>query len=154
MKAAGMNLLWAILPSVAVAVLVVSISPSGAAQSTRKPAGSTLRIVQDMLIATGGLSGSNYYQVKGAIYNPNNEAVKNVVIRYFIWKKWLGQDGHGSIIKDTGGLVTATIKYLPPKQTVDFIATSPLGVPRMTTDSGLLPDPISAEITAEWDDQP
>jgi len=55
---------------------------------------------------------------------------------------------YGSLIKETGGLVTASIKYLPPKQTVDFTATShnaPLQI-------GLTPDPISAEITAEWDE--
>jgi hypothetical protein len=88
--------------------------------------------------------------VSGSIYNPNSEGVSNVVIRYYIWKKWMGKDGHGSVIKETGGLVSGTIKYLPPKQTVDFTAAS-RNAPVMTPESGLLPDPISAEITAEWD---
>ena len=54
--------------------------------------------------------------------------------------------------KSNGGVVTATINYLPPKQTVDFVATSQ-NAPVMTPESGLVPDPISAEITAEWDRQ-
>jgi hypothetical protein len=90
------------------------------------------------------------YAVKGSIYNPNIDGVRDVVVRYYIWKKWMGKDGYGSIIKDTGGLVSATIKYLPPRQTVDFVATSQnAGV--MGSKSGLLPDPISAEITAKWE---
>jgi len=112
-------------------------------ETARKPAGSTLRIVKDALVSDG-----YFYSVKGSIYNPNDEGVKNVVISYRIWKKLAGKDGYGSLIKETGGLVTASIKYLPPKQTVDFTATShnaPLQI-------GLTPDPISAEVTAEWDE--
>lgn len=112
----------------------------------RKPAGSTLRIVKDALVADG-----NFWAVKGSINNPNGDGVKNVVIKYYIWKKWMGKDGHGSAIKDTGGLVIATLKYLPSKQTIDFVATS-RNAPRMTEESGLLPEPIEAEITAEWDE--
>ena len=46
-----------------------------------KGAGSTLRIVRDSLLESG-----NFYFVKGAIYNPNSMAVKNVVIKYYVWK--------------------------------------------------------------------
>jgi len=46
-----------------------------------KGAGSTLRIVRDSLLENG-----NFYFVKGAIYNPNSMAVKNVVIKYYVWK--------------------------------------------------------------------
>jgi hypothetical protein len=95
------------------------------------------------------VENGNFYEVKGSIYNPNNGAVKNVAIRYRVWKKFMGKDGYGSAIKSNGGLVLATIKYIPPKQTVDFIASG--DAPVMTVQSGLLPDPISAEITAEWD---
>ena len=112
----------------------------------RKPAGPTLRIVKDTLI-----DSDNFYIVKGNIYNPNNDGVKNVVIKYYVWKKWMGKDGHGSAIKETGGLVSAKIKYLPPKQTVDFVANDGTA-PVMTPESGLVPDPISAEITADWDE--
>jgi hypothetical protein len=117
-----------------------------------KPAGSTLKIVNDNLkkVDDGDCIGC-LYAVKGSIYNPNSNGVKNVVIRYYIWKKWMGKDGHGSAIKETGGLVSATIKYLPPKQTIDFMATSH-DAPAMSQKSGLMPDPISAEVTAEWDE--
>lgn len=107
--------------------------------------GATLKIVKDDL-----LKDEYFYYVKGSVYNPNSDGVKNVVIRYYIWKKWMGQDGHGSAIKETGGLVSAMIKYLPPKQSVDFTATSH-NAPVMTRESGSVPDPIEAEITADWD---
>ena len=128
-------------------------APDTKTEAVRKPAGSTLRIVNDQLIEVddGDCRGC-LYAVKGSIYNPNSDAVKNVVIRYYTWKKFMGKDGHGTAIKETGGLVLARIKYLPPKQTVDFSATGP-DAQVMTAESGLLPDPISAEITAEWDDQ-
>jgi hypothetical protein len=99
--------------------------------------------------------------VKGSIYNPNDKGVKNVVIRYYIWKKFMGKDGYGLIIKVTGGLETARIKYLPPKQTVDF--TTGEVVPEIELTSGsrtkvlasvqryVKPDPIEAEISAEWE---
>lgn len=117
-----------------------------------KPAGSTLKIVNDNLVKVddGDCIGC-LYAVKGSIYNPNSDGVKNVIVRYYIWKKWMGKDGHGSAIKETGGLVSATIKYLPPKQTIDFLASSH-DAPVMAEKSGLEPDPISAEVTAEWDE--
>jgi hypothetical protein len=104
------------------------------------------KIVQDALLENG-----NFYFVRGSVYNPSAKGMKNVVIRYFIWKKWMGQDGHGQRIKDTGGLVVAEIKYIPPKQTVEFRALGNDSAPVMTPESGLLPDPLNAEITAEWD---
>jgi hypothetical protein len=105
-----------------------------------------LKIIKDALLENG-----NFYFVKGTIYNPNSKAVKNVVIKYYIWKKWMGQDGHGTMIRDTGGLVSANIKYIPPKQSVDFTAVGDSHAPVMTLESGLLPDPLDAEVTAEWD---
>jgi hypothetical protein len=118
----------------------------------RKPAGSTLRIVNDNLVTVddGDCRGC-LYAVRGSVYNPNSDGVKNVVINYFIWKKWMGKAGHGLAIKGTGGLVSATIKYLPPKQTVEFTATS-RNAPVMTRESGQVPDPISAEISAAWEE--
>lgn len=147
--------LWAVLALVALVVMVASTARGGDDQQpSRKPAGSTLRIVNDKLVKVNdGDCRGCLYAVEGSIYNPNNDGVKNVVIKYYIWKKRMGKDGHGSVIKETGGLVSATIKYLPPKQTVDFTATSH-NAPVMTAESGLLPDPISAEITADWEDQP
>lgn len=105
-----------------------------------------LKIVKDDLQALG-----YFYFVKGIIYNPYSRPVKNVNIRYYVWKKWMGKDGHGSVIKETGGLVEANIKYIPPKQTVDFTAPANGTAPVMSLESGLVPDPLSAEITAEWD---
>ena len=106
-----------------------------------KDAGSTLRIVRASLLENG-----NFYFVKGSIYNPNSMAVKNVVIKYYVWKKWMGQDGYGLRIKQTGGLVLANIKYLPPKQTVEFTATGGNNAPVMVLQSGLMPDPLNAEM--------
>lgn len=110
-----------------------------------KESGPLLKIVKD-----GLLEEDNFYFVKGIIYNPYNRAVKNVRIDYFVWKKWMGKDGHGSVIKETGGLVSATIKYLPARQSVEFAATGDDSAPVMTSESGLLPDPIDAQISAEW----
>lgn len=119
-----------------------------------KEASLGLKIVKDELV-----ENEFFYNVKGTVYNPNDKPVKNVVIKYYIWKKWLGKDGHGSRVKETGGLVVATIKFLPPKQSVAFTADSdnapmyvrkaPIMLPK---EMALLPDPLGeAEISAEWD---
>jgi hypothetical protein len=142
-------------------------SRSGSQEPSRNNAGSTLRIVNAQLVKvpdhSWGIDFPNcLYAVKGSIYNPNNDGAKNVVISYYIWKKYMGEGAPsvnprtGSKLpvmwRSNGGVVTATINYLPPKQTVDFVATSGnAGV--MTPESGLVPDPISAEISAEWDRQ-
>jgi hypothetical protein len=104
-----------------------------------------LKIVKDELVEVG-----YFYNVKGVVYNPHERPVKNVVIKYRVWKKLMGRDGNGSVIKETGGLVTATIKFIPPKQSVDFTA-SDRTAPIMAKESGLYPDPLVAEISAEWD---
>ena len=144
-KKKSLAVVWTAVFSVS--VLVVSIAAPSAHGNTQtkktavKSAGSTLKIVKDDLFKQGG-----FYLVKGSIYNPNTKAVKNVVIKYYIWKKFIGHEDRGSIVKEGGGLVLAKINYLPPKQTVEF-----------TTDSGapvyvdVEPDPLKAEITAEWD---
>jgi hypothetical protein len=141
----------AIATLIAIAVCT-PVARSDDQPTPRKPAGSTLKIVTDNLVKVddGDCVGC-LYAVKGSIYNPNSDGVKNVVVRHYIWKKWMGKDGHGSVIKETGGLLSATIKYLPPKQTLDFVATS-RNAAVMTLKSGLVPDPISAEVTAEWDE--
>lgn len=135
-------------------VFFVAVAISASAQSPqRKPAGSTLRIVSDELIQVNhGDCDGCFYAVKGSIYNPNDAGVKNVIIRYYIWKKWMGKDGHGYDIKEKGGLVEAKLKFLPPRQTIEFLANDGLA-PVMTPESKKLPDPISAEIEAEWDEQ-
>lgn len=124
------------------ALLVTSTNPSPVVS---KESGPSLKIVKNDL-----LEMDNFYYVKGVVYNPYNRAVKNVRIDYFIWNKWMGKAGHGSVIKETGGLVSATIKYLPPKRSVEFTATGDDSAPVMTPESGLLPDPIGAQISAEW----
>ncbi len=126
------------------AVLLASVAlPTLAIAKERPPA---LKIVKDTLHELG-----NFYFVKGVVYNPHNRPVKNVVVNYYIWKKWMGREGHGFVIKETGGLVTANIKYIPPKQSVEFTASGDHTAPVMTPESGLLPDPLNAEISAEWD---
>jgi len=122
------------------------VIPTPSAHAQRKSAKPELKIIKDDLLERG-----NFYFVKGVVYNPNNQPVKNVEIRYYIWKKWMGQDGHGTVIRDTGGLVQSTIRYIPPKQSVEFTTTGGTNAPVMTIESGKLPDPLNAEITAEWD---
>ncbi len=102
-----------------------------------------LKVVQDSLEKRG-----NFYFVKGSIYNPSEKGASNVTVTYHIWKKWIGKDGHGQRIKDTGGLVEAHIKYLPPKQTVEYSATGDDNAPVMVHD---VPDSLEAEITCEWE---
>jgi hypothetical protein len=136
-------------------VMAVVFAFSGAVwsqQASRKPAGETLRIVNDKLVRVndGDCVGCRY-GVKGSIYNPNDVAVKNVVISYRIWKKFMGKEDvkRGSIVKENGGLVVARIKYIPPKQTVEFLADE--GVAPVYRD--VEPDPVSVEkITGDWDD--
>ena len=89
------------------------------------------------------------YVVKGSIYNPHPQPVRNVVIRYYVWKKFLGREGFGSFIKDTGGMVQATIRYVPPRTSVDFLA----GGGKAPIQLNVLPDPLGPpDIAAEWDD--
>lgn len=131
-------------------LLLLAVALSASAQQ-RKPTAKAapapaLKMIQDSLHQSG-----NFYFVKGTVYNPHEKAVKNVVIKYYVWKKWMGKEGHGIRIRDTGGLVTATIKYVPPKQSVDFTATGDDNAPVFIPESGLVPDPLNAEITAEWD---
>jgi hypothetical protein len=108
---------WTAAFSVSFLIALLAVpSAYGNAQAKKtavKSAGSTLKIVKDDLFKQGG-----FYLVKGSIYNPNAKAVKNVVIKYYIWKKFIGHDDRGSIVKQGGGLVLAKINYLPPKQTV------------------------------------
>ena len=170
-------------------------------RTTRAPTVPALKIIQDTLHQS-----ENEYFVKGTVYNPHAKAVKNVVIKYYIWKKYMGggdsklsqeyaetakaklqteiaayreqiaaikaaqpADTHAEVeaakqivalqrkILDaisryprpaqTGGLVAARLKYIPPKQSVDFTATG-CCADIMTSE---MPDPLSAEITAEWD---
>lgn len=126
-----------------VTALAVPVSDVHAQGKSAKP---ELKIIKDDLVERG-----NFYFVKGSVYNPNSRPVKNVEIKYYIWKKWMGKEGHGTVIRDTGGLVQATIKYIPPKQSVEFTAIGGDNAPVMTVESGLLPDPLDAQIAAEWD---
>lgn len=127
------------------AVLCPAQAAKKAPSASGKNAGASLKIVKDSLSDT-----EEFYVVKGAIYNPNNRGVKNVVIKYYIWKKFMGQDNvkRGSLVKETGGLTTAKINYLPPKQTVEFTTSDSSAVKYVD----IKPDALSAEITAEWDD--
>ena len=127
-------------------LVVLAVSATSPSLALAKGKAPTLKIVKDTL-----LEFDNFYFVKGVVYNPYNHPVKNVVLNYYIWKKWMGREGHGLVIKETGGLVTANIKYIPPKQSVEFTASGDNTAPVMTPESGLLPDPLDAEISAEWD---
>ena len=121
-------------------------------QPLRKSAVSALRIVSENLIETATRSCDRCYVVEGSIYNTSNDGISDVTIKYFVWKQLLGKDGLGEYVKQTGGLAVAKIRYLPPKQIVQFTATgSRIGIASLQ--SGLVPDPLDAEITAEWDDK-
>lgn len=103
---------------------------------------SKIEIINDELYAYG-----NFYFIKGIVINTGNKALKNVTIKYYIWKKRMGKNGHGSIIRDTGGLVISTIKYLPSNIPIDFTTKLNENAPIMTKSSGLLPDTLNAKIT-------
>jgi hypothetical protein len=123
-----------------------------AQQAPRKPAGKTLRIVNDKLVKVnhGDCIGCRY-AVKGSIYNPNDVGVKNAVISYRVWKEFMGKDDakRGRAVKETGGLVVARIKYIPPKQTVEFLADE--GDAPVYVD--IEPKPVDVEeVTADWED--
>jgi hypothetical protein len=135
-----------LLVTAVLAFLMAGVLPSSSSPPKQKEPHPQLKIVKDEL-----REAHNFYYVTGVIYNPHERGVKNVVIKYYIWKKWMGKDGHGSVIKETGGLVTADLKYLPPKQSVEFTATGGDNAPVMSKESGLEPDPLNAEITADWD---
>lgn len=127
-------------------LLAVALSASAQQHKPIAKAAPALKIIQDSL-----QQANDRYFVKGTVYNPHDKPVKNVVINYYIWKKYMNRPSNmGSQIRETGGLVTANIKFIPPKQSVDFMATGCCaGV--MIPESGIVPDPLSAEITAEWD---
>ncbi len=120
--------------------------PPAKAPSDAPPA---LKIIQDSLQKQGEYS----YLVKGTVYNPHDKAVKNVVIKYYIWKKYMNCTPLIGQCKrlQTGGLVTANLKYLPPKQSVDFTATQESASCCADQLPNEVPDPLSAEITADWD---
>jgi hypothetical protein len=131
-------------------ILAASIlMPRGDGQTAaRKAAAETLRIVhEDLVKVDEDHCVKCAYAVKGSIYNPNNDGVKNVVIRYYIEKSSMGKTELGWC-PASGSPVSATIKYLPPKQTEEFLATGCAEV------DAKVPDPLSAEITAAWDTEP
>jgi len=56
-----------------------------------------------------------------------------------------------SFLTTQGGLVESTIKFIPPKQSVEFTTAGNGNAPAMTVESGVVPDPLDAKISAEWD---
>lgn len=131
------------MKSLLLPLLATFIAVGGASPASDKVAAPNLKIVQDSLIQREG-----FYAVRGSVYNPSAKGAKNVVITYRVWKKFMGKDGWGLRIKETGGLLVAKIKYVPPKQTVEFTTAPTDNAP---VQIGIEPDPTSAEITAESD---
>jgi hypothetical protein len=130
------------------AVLAIGFG-TAAAQAAPTPAqagaSKMAHIVTDELVQSpDGFS----YRVVGKIYNSGEKALVDVIVTYRVWKKWQGTDGHGSAIKENGGKVLARIKYLPPRQMIDFVAVG--SAPVMVSTE---PDPIDAEITARFADE-
>lgn len=98
-------------------------------------------IVSDKLVES---ANGEDYQVVGKVYNSSDKALADVVIIYRIWKEHY-PNGF-KLVNPTAGRVFARIKYLPPKQTVNFVAT---GVAPVFPSAQ--PDPIdSPEITAKF----
>lgn len=114
----------------------------GACKPAKPPA---LQIVQDGLVKV-----DSSYQVVGEIINPTETAATDVTIRYEVWAKLKGSPRAGSVVRESGGLAVAKIKYIAPGQTVSFVAVGRDRIPVMTKESGLVPDPLKAEITATW----
>jgi hypothetical protein len=145
-----------VISALLLAVAVVSASAQQHKPPVKAPSDAplvpALKIIQDSLHQQGEFS----YFVKGTVYNPHDKAVKNVVIKYYIWKKYMGRsceplDGQCGRLQ-TGGVVTATLKYLPPKLPVDFTATQEsANCCADVLPHNEMPAPLVAEITAEWD---
>jgi hypothetical protein len=105
----------------------------------RNAASKAAHIVNDQLMES---QDGFHYRVVGKVYNSSDKALVNVYIVYNIWKKYYP---NGSLVKLTDGQVSARIKYLPPRQMVDFVAAG--NAPLF---SSAEPQPIQAEITAEF----
>ncbi len=105
----------------------------------RSAASKAAHIVNDQLTES---PDGFHYRVVGKVYNSSDRALVNVVIVYNIWKKYYP---NGSLVKEADGQVSARIKYLPPKQMIDFVAMGE--APIFSTDK---PQPIEAEITADF----
>ena len=105
----------------------------------RNAASKAAHIVNDQLMVS---SDGFHYRVIGKVYNSSDKALVNVSIVYNIWKR---NYPNGSLVKGTDGQVAAHIKYLPPRQMVDFVATG--NAPLISSSE---PDPIQAEIMAEF----
>jgi len=117
--------------------------PADAAEQVPGPsaASKAAHIVSDKLVES---ANGEDYQVVGKVYNSSDKALADVVIVYRVWKEHY-PNGY-QLVKPTAGRVFARIKYLPPKQTVDFVAT---GVAPVFPSAQ--PDPIDApEITAKF----
>jgi hypothetical protein len=113
---------------------------TAAAQApVRNAASKAAHIVTDQLTES---PDGFHYRVIGKIYNSSDKALVNVYIVYNIWKN---SYPNGSIVNGTDGQVSARIKYLPPKQVVDFVAAG--YAPIFSTSE---PKPIEAEIMAEF----
>ena len=95
-----------------------SPSDTSAAQTpARSEASKAVHVVSQQL---GETADGFSYRVVGKVYNSGDKALANVVIVYQVWKKYYP---NGFQLSGTKGQVMAHIKYLPPKQTIDFEAT-------------------------------
>jgi hypothetical protein len=71
--------------------------------------------------------------------------MKNVAIKYYLFKSYKGDPKAGLLVQTTGGLVEAQLRYLPPKTPIQFTAFS-----ENAPTGGRKPE-LEPEITAEWD---
>jgi hypothetical protein len=98
------------------------------------------RIIQETLFRQ-----HDFYGIRGTAFNPTDRGMKNVVIKYYLFKSHMGKPNEGILVQTTGGLVEAQLRYLPPKIPVEFTAYS-----ENAPTGGRTPE-IEPEITAEWD---
>lgn len=137
------RLLVVLLAGLGAAMPQAAQKPADAAEQVSVPnaASKSAHIVSDKLVES---ANGEDYQVVGKVYNSSDKALADVVIVYRVWKEHY-PNGY-QLVKPTAGTVLARIKYLPPKQTVDFVAT---GVAPVFPSAQ--PDPIDApEITAKF----
>jgi hypothetical protein len=107
---------------------------------TSSPGTPMPRIIQETLFKQ-----NMFYGVRGSVFNPTDRAMKNVIIKYYLFKSHMGKPNEGLLVQATGGLVEARVRYLPPHLPVEFVAYS-----ENAPTGGRTPE-VEPEITAEWE---
>lgn len=139
MKALGVSIwIWTLGATVTVAAAVIAFPKiRDAIAEASKPI--PLEIVKEDLWKHGYV-----YEVKGEIYNPRKEAVRNVRIEYEITFSNIREPGRRSSKHEKLGTLIDSIKYIPPGGKVEFLAVG--DVPTISDKSGCVCDDLKAKI--------